>query len=254
MVDSQSITPEKHPASPPIPNATLPDSKPIIDQLASNTEHQDALSQRSKTLQQLIRRILPKHCIRERDRIQQVVEMTADGECWKDIEHKTSFKWVDVSVLNRNPAFQTLWHSARNTGEDRRKEIRLSEAHRRAVEGWDEPVFYKGDECGTIKRFSDKLHELLLKADDPGRFSDKAEVKHIGSGAEAGGITVNFIGVEFGKQPPPKVYDVPSTAQKVDLPPCQHKDTLPIDALQGNVEGQSVTKPLPKQVKRIKGQ
>src|SRR3989304_4313558 len=31
------------------------------------------------------------------------------------------------------------------------------EARRRAIEGWDEPVFHKGAVCGTVKRFSDVL-------------------------------------------------------------------------------------------------
>lgn len=37
------------------------------------------------------------------------------------------------------------------------------EVHRRAVEGWDEPVYQKGELCGTIRRHSDRMLELLAK-------------------------------------------------------------------------------------------
>lgn len=40
-----------------------------------------------------------------------------------------------------------------------------SEARRRAVEGFDEPVYYKGELVGTIKRYSDTLLVNLLRAD-----------------------------------------------------------------------------------------
>lgn len=49
------------------------------------------------------------------------------------------------------------------------------EAHRRGVEGWDEPVFYKGDVCGHVQRFSDRLLELSLKKNVP-EWRDKVQV------------------------------------------------------------------------------
>ena len=41
------------------------------------------------------------------------------------------------------------------------------EARRRAVEGWDKPVYYRGQPVGTVRHYSDKLLELLLKAHRP---------------------------------------------------------------------------------------
>lgn len=49
------------------------------------------------------------------------------------------------------------------------------EARRRAVEGFDEPVFHKGMECGAVKRFSDRLLEILLKRHIP-EFRDKFQL------------------------------------------------------------------------------
>lgn len=46
------------------------------------------------------------------------------------------------------------------------------EATRRAVIGVDEPVFYKGEICGYITKYSDSLLMLLLKAAAPEKYRD----------------------------------------------------------------------------------
>jgi hypothetical protein len=47
------------------------------------------------------------------------------------------------------------------------------EAWRRATEGTDEPVFYKGDKCGTIKRYSDNLLMFLLRGTRPEKYRER---------------------------------------------------------------------------------
>lgn len=37
------------------------------------------------------------------------------------------------------------------------------EVRRRALEGVEEPVFYRGEQCGTKRVYSDRLLELLLR-------------------------------------------------------------------------------------------
>lgn len=49
------------------------------------------------------------------------------------------------------------------------------EVHRRAVEGWDEPVYQKGEMVGTIRRHSDRMLELLIKKNIP-EYRDKVSV------------------------------------------------------------------------------
>lgn len=56
-----------------------------------------------------------------------------------------------------------------------------AEARRRAVEGVDEPVFYQGRQTGTVRKYSDALLSLLLKARRPGKFVDR-EDRRTGSG------------------------------------------------------------------------
>lgn len=48
------------------------------------------------------------------------------------------------------------------------------EAFRRGVEGWEEPVFYKGVEVGSIRKYSDALLILLLKARRPEWFASRS--------------------------------------------------------------------------------
>lgn len=58
----------------------------------------------------------------------------------------------------------------------------VSEAYRRAVEGWLEPVYQKGECVGEVRRYSERLLEMLLKRFDPA-FRDKAMVDvNVGQG------------------------------------------------------------------------
>ena len=50
------------------------------------------------------------------------------------------------------------------------------EARRRALEGVEEPVFYKGERVGSIRKFSDQLLMLLLMAKRPNQFRERVDV------------------------------------------------------------------------------
>lgn len=52
-----------------------------------------------------------------------------------------------------------------------------AEADRRAVEGVDRPVFYKGEECGTIKEYSDTLLIFRLNALRPEKYRQRYQVR-----------------------------------------------------------------------------
>jgi hypothetical protein len=55
-----------------------------------------------------------------------------------------------------------------------------AEADRRAVEGTLEPVYYKGAECGQVRRYSDTLLIFRLKALDPRKYRERASIEHTG--------------------------------------------------------------------------
>ncbi len=66
------------------------------------------------------------------------------------------------------------------------------EASRRAMQGVDEPVFQGGEQVGTVRKYSDRLMEFLLRGRNPAKYGDrfraemsgpngdpiKAEIKH----------------------------------------------------------------------------
>jgi hypothetical protein len=50
------------------------------------------------------------------------------------------------------------------------------EARRRAYEGWEEPVWHKGVNCGTVRKFSDTLLIVLLKAHMPEKYRENIKI------------------------------------------------------------------------------
>lgn len=76
----------------------------------------------------------------------------------------------------KDPEFRALWDEAVNMAIDRLE----AEAWRRGLEGWDEPVFQGGAQCGIIHRYSDRLLEILLRAKRPAEYRERME--HTGPG------------------------------------------------------------------------
>jgi hypothetical protein len=79
-------------------------------------------------------------------------------------------------------AFAAAWEEAEALGVSAVED----EARRRAYEGWDEPVFHKGAVCGTVRKFSDTLLIVLLKAHRPEKYRE-----NINSTIE-GGLTIKW--------------------------------------------------------------
>lgn len=58
-------------------------------------------------------------------------------------------------------------------------------ARDRATKGWLEPVYYKGEMVGHIRKYSDTLLIFLLKGARPEKFRDNATIRHTGPGGGA---------------------------------------------------------------------
>jgi hypothetical protein len=71
-----------------------------------------------------------------------------------------------------DPLFAIAWDEAVEFGTDDLEE----EARRRALEGVDEPVFYQGEECGVIRKYSDTLLIFLLKGRRPDRYRERVTI------------------------------------------------------------------------------
>ena len=68
--------------------------------------------------------------------------------------------------------FSQAWDEALDESVERMEE----EVHRRAFVGVDEPVFFRGNECGTVIKHSDQLAMFLLKAHRPEKYRERSEV------------------------------------------------------------------------------
>ena len=84
------------------------------------------------------------------------------------------------------------------------RELLEAEARRRAAIGVDEPVFYKGEVVGQIRKYSDNLLMFLLKAHWPEKFRDNYGVEHSGPG---GGPVKVDTKTQHVFQPTPEVWD-----------------------------------------------
>lgn len=82
------------------------------------------------------------------------------------INRRTAYDW-----RRQHPDFAAEWDEAIEVAVDDLE----TEARRRAYAGVDEPVFYKGEECGVIRKYSDKLLELLLKAHRPDKYRESVK-------------------------------------------------------------------------------
>lgn len=86
-----------------------------------------------------------------------------------DITRKTHYDW-----LAEDPDYVKACQDAYLQAGERLEQ----EARRRAVKGTKKPVFYKGEECGTVTEYSDTLLIFLLKGAMPQKYKEYGN--HIG--------------------------------------------------------------------------
>lgn len=84
-----------------------------------------------------------------------------------DIERRTAYARREVY-----PEFAQLWDEAIKQASDSLEE----EAWRRATAGVDKPIFYKGEQIGTVTEFSDALLMFLLKGNKPEKFKERTDI------------------------------------------------------------------------------
>ena len=72
---------------------------------------------------------------------------------------------------DKNKAFAAAWDEAAALGAEALED----EARRRSYEGWEEPVWHHGRQCGTIRKFSDTLLIVLLKAHKPEKYKENVK-------------------------------------------------------------------------------
>ena len=73
---------------------------------------------------------------------------------------------------DRDPVFAGAWHWAREDAG----ELLEGEAWRRAVHGWDEPVYQGGKYVGNIRKYDSNLLVVLLKALKPEVYRERVDM------------------------------------------------------------------------------
>lgn len=88
------------------------------------------------------------------------------------IGRATVYAWRET-----DPRFAADWEKAKAIGAEALED----EAMRRARVGVDEPVFYQGDACGAVRKYSDTLTIFLLKGAMPDKYRENSKVELAGS-------------------------------------------------------------------------
>lgn len=84
-----------------------------------------------------------------------------------DIERSTAYRRRDDY-----PEFKALWEEALKQASDSLEDV----AWKRATEGTEKPVWYKGNQVGTELEYSDALLMFLLKGNKPEKFKERMDV------------------------------------------------------------------------------
>ena len=85
------------------------------------------------------------------------------------VERRLAYRTRD-----RSKAFREQWEDALDEATD----LLEAAARQRGLLGVNEPVYYQGEQVGTVRRYSDTLLIFLLKAHRPKKFRDNHRVEH----------------------------------------------------------------------------
>lgn len=81
-------------------------------------------------------------------------------------------------VRKADPEFEKAWDAAYEIGTDAMEDT----GARRGVGGWEEPVFYQGVKCGTVRKFSDPMFIFAMKARRPDKYRERTSTELTGKG------------------------------------------------------------------------
>lgn len=84
----------------------------------------------------------------------------------------TAYEWK-----RSDPEFAKDWEAALALGVQGMED----EAKRRAFDGYEEPVYQGGVQVGTVRKYSDSLAALMLKAHAPDKYRERSDLNISGS-------------------------------------------------------------------------
>jgi hypothetical protein len=83
------------------------------------------------------------------------------------IARRTHYDWKET-----RPNYAKAFARAKEWAADYLEAMAIE----RATDGWLEPVFYQGEQCGTVRRFDGGLMQLLLRGLKPQVYGSKTEI------------------------------------------------------------------------------
>lgn len=89
------------------------------------------------------------------------------------IDRRRHYEW-----LQNDP--DGSYAAAFRAAEEEAVDLMEEAARQRAVDGWEEPVFYKGDQVAVIRKYSDVLLIFKLKGARPEKYKDRGQYEHTG--------------------------------------------------------------------------
>jgi hypothetical protein len=116
----------------------------------------------------------PKQMHREFARKVFITNLRMSGNVTEACRNAFVARCIAYTWRDELPEFRKAWDEAMDEATDALER----EARRRAIEGWEEPVFGEKGEKGRIRRYSDKMLEILLKGHRPERFREHTTVEH----------------------------------------------------------------------------
>ena len=96
--------------------------------------------------------------------------IVADACAAASVSRSTAYRRKDDDA-----AFAQAWQDALEDAAD----VMEREAFRRAVEGVDEPVYQGGEKVGVIRKYSDTLLTLMLKANRPAKYRERVDAVNL---------------------------------------------------------------------------
>jgi len=212
-VEPSASSPE-NPAKAIVATNTAAPVTPVKPEIEENRENLElALFQRGQMLKDIVSRYLTaRHSRTSEETAKKLVkwlELTADGVFCKQALEQSGISWASLQGLCQHKAVWELRKMAVEQGRHIQHEYMEQCAYKRATDGVERPVFYKGDQCGVLREFSDRLAERFLEAGDPARFRPAAS----GAGSSTNvGILVQW---DFSEEPEkkPKVIETHEITQ-----------------------------------------
>lgn len=89
------------------------------------------------------------------------------------------YEWIE-----EDPNFREAYKEANEIATD----LLVEEVRRRGYEGWDEPVYHRGEQVGVVRKYDSTLLARLLEARDPANWGRKVDVR-----ASVGGPTEDLL-------------------------------------------------------------